>query len=92
MLLEDKFVFGRVLDHNSKGSQVIENFADILQDLGRGLLGVTTIPDEALITINSLEILGIIYLAIALSKLRERLAKMEGREEQRDREGMNKER
>jgi hypothetical protein len=43
------------------------------------LVAVTTIPDEALITINSLEILGIIYLAIAVSKLRERIAKMEGR-------------
>jgi len=48
-------------------------------------LGVTTIPDEALITINSLEILGIIYLALATSKLRERIAKMEGREEERQR-------
>jgi hypothetical protein len=67
-----------------KGSQVIQNFGELLQDLGRSL-GVTTIPDEALITINSLEILGIIYLAIAVSKLRERIAKMEGREEQRDR-------
>jgi hypothetical protein len=65
---------------------VIQHFGELLQDLGRGLLGVTTIPDEALITINSLEILGIIYLAIAMSKLRERLAKMEGREEQRNRD------
>ena len=40
------------------------------------------IPDSALITLNSLEILGIIYLAIALSKLRERIAKMEGKIEQ----------
>jgi len=65
---------------------VIQHFGELLQDLGRGLLGVTTIPDEALITINSLEILGIIYLALATSKLRERLAKMEGREEQRERD------
>jgi hypothetical protein len=36
------------------------------------------IPDEALITINSLEILGIIYLAIAVSKLRERIAHLQG--------------
>jgi hypothetical protein len=49
------------------------------------MLAVTTIPDEALITINSLEILGIIYLAIAVSKLRERIARMEGKSEQRDR-------
>jgi len=39
---------------------------------------VALIPDSALITVNSLEILGIIYLAIALSKLRERIATMEG--------------
>jgi len=44
---------------------------------------VTTIPDEALITINSLEILGIIYLAIAVSKLRERIAHMEGEQAQK---------
>jgi len=42
------------------------------------MIDVTTIPDEALITINSLEILGIIYLAIAVSKLRERIAHLEG--------------
>ena len=47
---------------------------------------LTTIPDEALLTINSLEILGIIYLAIAVSKLRERLAKLEGKTEQKDRD------
>lgn len=40
-------------------------------------LGVTTIPDEALITINSLELLGIIYLAVAVSKVRERIARLE---------------
>ena len=43
------------------------------------------IPDSALITLNSLEILGIVYLAIALSKLRERLSRIEGRLEQHDR-------
>jgi len=43
------------------------------------LLGITSIPDEALITINSLEILGIIYLAIAMSKLREKIARLEER-------------
>lgn len=41
-------------------------------------IGITTIPDEALITINSLEILGIIYLAVAVSKLRERIATLQG--------------
>ena len=44
---------------------------------------IALIPDSALVTINSLEILGIIYLAIALSKLRERIAHMEGREDKR---------
>jgi hypothetical protein len=39
---------------------------------------VTTIPDDVLITINSLEILGIIYLAIAVSKLRADIAKLQG--------------
>jgi hypothetical protein len=43
------------------------------------VVGVTTIPDEALVTINSLEILGIIYLAVAVSKLRERIARLEER-------------
>jgi hypothetical protein len=44
------------------------------------------VKDEVLYTINSLEILGIIYLAIAVSKLRERIGKMEGRDEQRARD------
>jgi hypothetical protein len=48
------------------------------------VLAITSIPDEALITINSLEILGIIYLAVAVSKLRERIAKIEGKNEQRE--------
>ena len=37
------------------------------------------IADQALITINGLEILGIVYLAIALSRLRARIAYLEGR-------------
>jgi hypothetical protein len=37
------------------------------------------IRDELLYTLFSLLILGIIYLAIAVSKLRERIARMEGR-------------
>jgi hypothetical protein len=49
------------------------------------VFGITTIPDEALITINSLEILGIIYLAVAVSKLRERIARSEGKNEERER-------
>jgi len=44
------------------------------------------ISDEALITVNSLEILGIIYLAIAVSYLRERIARLEGKLEQREKE------
>lgn len=44
------------------------------------------IPDEFLITINSLEILGIIYLAIAISKLRADIAHLKGRVEQHDRD------
>ena len=52
---------------------------------------VARISDDALITINSLELLGIIYLAIAVSMLRERIARLEGRlagkqeEEERER-------
>ena len=37
------------------------------------------ISDDTLVTINSLELLGIIYLAIAVSMLRERIARLEGR-------------
>ena len=50
------------------------------------IVWLTTIPDEALITINSLEILGIIYLAVALSHLRERISKLEGKDEQKERD------
>jgi hypothetical protein len=46
------------------------------------IVSITTIPDEALITINSLEVLGIIYLAIALSKVRSDLARLEGKYQQ----------
>ncbi len=44
------------------------------------------IKDDVLITINSLEILGIIYLAIAVSMLRERISKMEGRNEGKEKQ------
>jgi len=37
------------------------------------------IADELIYSLFSLVILGVIYLAIAMSKLRERIAKMEGR-------------
>lgn len=47
---------------------------------------VAAISDQALITINSLELLGIVYLAIAVSMLRERIARLEGRIMQRERD------
>jgi hypothetical protein len=47
---------------------------------------VGLISDEILVTINSIEILGIIYLAIAISKLRSDIAHLQGRVEQHDRE------
>ena len=47
---------------------------------------IALVSDQVLYTINSLEILGIIYLAIALSKLRERIGHLEGKLEQRDRD------
>jgi hypothetical protein len=50
------------------------------------LVAITSIPDEALITINSLEIIGIVYLAIAVSYLRERISRLEGKDEQRARD------
>jgi hypothetical protein len=40
------------------------------------LLGA--LPDEFLLTLNSLEILGIIYLAIAVSKLRSEISHIQG--------------
>jgi hypothetical protein len=40
--------------------------------------------DEALTAVNSLELLGIIYLAIALSVLNGRISRMEGRQEERN--------
>ena len=47
---------------------------------------VGIVPDEVLYTLNSLEILGIVYLAIAVSKLRERIAKLQGMYEQREKD------
>lgn len=38
---------------------------------------------EAIWSLFALVLLGIIYLAVAISKLRERLARMEGREQRR---------
>ena len=47
---------------------------------------LAALPDEFLLTINSLEVLGIIYLAVALSKLRADIARIQGKLEQRDRD------
>jgi len=55
------------------------------------VIAITSIPDEALITINSLEVLGIIYLAIAVSKLRERIGTIEGKQQQREHDEQVKE-
>lgn len=37
--------------------------------------------EATLITLNTVEIAGIVYLALAISALRERVARMEGRQE-----------
>jgi hypothetical protein len=42
------------------------------------------IPDQALITLNTVELVAIFYLARGLSRLSERIAKLEGKSEQRD--------
>ena len=47
---------------------------------------IALLPDQFLITLNGLEILAIVYLAIALSKLRERIARMEGEQAQHRRQ------
>ena len=46
------------------------------------MIARTTIPDDVLISINSLEILGIIYLAIAISALRAQLSRLQGQFDQ----------
>lgn len=40
--------------------------------------------EATLVTLNTVEIAGIVYLALALSSLRERLARMEGRNERQE--------
>jgi len=42
--------------------------------------------EATLVTLNTVELAGIVYLALALSALRERLARMEGRSERENRE------
>jgi hypothetical protein len=44
------------------------------------------ISDNTLVTINTIELVGIIYLAIAVSLLRERIGKMEGRNEGKEKQ------
>jgi len=56
---------------------VIHGFGDIK-------LVFVSVPEEIWITLNSLQVLAIVYLAIAVSKLRERIAKMEGLEQGRE--------
>ena len=47
---------------------------------------IAWVSDDTLYTLNSLEILGIVYLAIAVSYLRERISKLEGKDEQKARD------
>jgi hypothetical protein len=44
------------------------------------------IKDEILVSINTIELVGIIYLAIAVSFLRERISRVEGREEGKEKQ------
>jgi len=46
---------------------------------------IALVSDQVLATLNGIQFLAIIYLAIALSKLRERIARMEGEQAQRRR-------
>lgn len=39
--------------------------------------------EATLVTLNTIELAGLVYLALAISALRERLARMEGRTERR---------
>jgi hypothetical protein len=47
----------------------------------------STLPEQFWITVNSLQLVLIVYLAIIISKLRERIAKLEGRYDQREHNG-----
>jgi hypothetical protein len=49
------------------------------------LIADNTLPEQFWITINSLQLVLIVYLAIVISKLRERIASLEGKYEQRER-------
>jgi len=47
---------------------------------------LSLIKDETLLTINTIELVGIVYLAIAVSYLRERISKLEGRVEGKEKQ------
>jgi hypothetical protein len=47
---------------------------------------VARISEQTLLTVNTIELFGIVYLAIAVSALRERIAKLEGKAQQRERD------
>jgi len=44
------------------------------------------ISDQTLLTINTIELAGIVYLAIAVSMLRERISRIEGRDEGKEKQ------
>jgi hypothetical protein len=48
---------------------------------------LATIPDQALITLHTVELVAIFYLALGLSRLRERVARLETKLEERERTG-----
>ena len=45
---------------------------------------IALVSDDVLLTINTIELVGIVYLAIAHSGLRERVSKLEGRADQKN--------
>jgi hypothetical protein len=47
----------------------------------------STIPDQVLITLNTLELVAILYLALGISRIRERLATLEAKLAERERTG-----
>lgn len=47
----------------------------------------TTIPDQVLISLNTIELVAIFYLALGVSRARERLATLEAKLAERERTG-----
>jgi hypothetical protein len=47
---------------------------------------LAAISDDVLISINTIEMVAIVYLAIAIATIRERISRIEGKLEQRDRD------